>query len=342
MTRVAVDLARPVVLGPNQPPERFYRGGDRIAAFRGRQAGAERVPEDWVGSTTALFGDTGLGLSTLPDGRLLAEAVEADAVHWLGAGHVGRFGADIGLLVKLLDAGERLPVHAHPDVAFAHDALGLGHGKTEAWIVLEPGDVHLGFARDVGRAELGDWVERQDVPAMLGAMHRLTLSRGDAVLVPAGIPHAIGDGLLVVELQEPTDLSILLEWDGYGIDGRRDGHLGLGHPAALDAVDTHGWSAAEVRGLVRATAGTDGPLLPGGEPFFRAERWRAPGAWDAGFAVVVVIDGTGELVDRDGRTTDLRRGSTVLVPHAAGELDLVAGPRLEVVRCRPPAPSQTG
>ena len=50
---------------------------------------------------------------------------------------MARFGTSTGLLVKLLDAAERLPVHAHPDRAFAREAFDSPFGKTEAWIVLD-------------------------------------------------------------------------------------------------------------------------------------------------------------------------------------------------------------
>jgi mannose-6-phosphate isomerase len=329
------------VLPANQPADRFYRGGARIAAFRGEPPRGTHAPEDWIGSTTALFGADTLGLSRLPDGGLLADAVQGDPEYWLGPEHVAAFGADVGLLVKLLDAGQRLPVHAHPDVPFAGEHLGLAHGKTEAWIALEPCAVHLAFDRDVPELELRRWVEDQDVEdqdveAMLGAMHRLELDRGDAVLVPAGLPHAIGEGAFVLELQEPTDLSILMEWEGFELDGPRDGHLGLGFETALAAVDRRGWAPSQVAALRQATAATTGPLLPGAEGFFRAERWRTSGRWGAGFAVVVVVAGQGELVDDAGAATPLHRGQALLVAHAAGALELVAHDGLEVVRCRPP------
>ncbi|HEY0218102.1 MAG TPA: class I mannose-6-phosphate isomerase [Cellulomonas sp.] len=330
-----------IVLAANQPRERFYRGGPRIAAFRGPADGTggdDHVPEDWVGSVTALFGEQSLGLSRLPDGRLLADAVRGDPVAWLGPEHVATLGTDLGLLVKLLDAGERLPVHAHPDVAFAARHLGLGHGKTEAWIALEPAPVHLGFRRDVPAETLRHWVDEQDTAAMLAAMHRVDLERGDAVLVPAGLPHAIGAGAFVVELQEPTDLSILVEWDGFAIDGATDGHLGLGFDVALAAVDRRAWSPEEIAALRGARAADVGDLLPAASAFFRAERWRDEGVWDPGLAVAVVVDGVGALVTEAGSRTPLRRGTTVLVPWSAGALRLEAGGGLEVLRCRPPAP----
>lgn len=334
-------MTRPVPLPANQPADRFYAGGARIAAFRGddgRPAGGDHVPEDWVGSATALFGERTLGRTRLPGGELLADVVAADPVGWLGPEHAEAFGADVGVLVKLLDAGERLPVHAHPDREFASRHLGLTHGKTEAWIALTAAPVHLGFSRHVGDAELRCWVAAQDTAAMLDAMHVLDLEPGDAVLVPAGLPHAIGAGAFVVELQEPTDLSILVEWAGFAIDGSAAGHLGLGFGTALAAVDRRGWTAEEIAALRGARAADTGDLLPDAAPFFRAERWRGPGEWDAGFAVAVVVGGSGALVAADGTRTALATGATVLVPWSAGALRLEDAGALEVLRCRPPVP----
>lgn len=334
--------AGPVVLAANQPPDRFYAGGARIAEFRGPDgapADGDHVPEDWVGSATTLFGDDALGLTRLPGGGTLADAVAADPVAWLGPGRAAVHGADVGLLVKLLDAGERLPVHAHPDVPFAARHLGLAHGKTEAWVALTAAPVHLGFRRDVGADELRRWVDGQDAAAMLDAMHVLHLAPGDAVLVPAGLPHAIGAGAFVVELQEPTDLSILVEWAGFGIDGAVAGHLGLGFDTALAAVDRRGWRASDVEALRGARADDVGDLLPAAAPFFRAERWRGAAEWDAGFAVAVVVGGAGALVAAGGARTPVRRGSTVLVPWSAGAVrwEPADGEPLEVLRCRPAA-----
>ncbi|WP_062135249.1 class I mannose-6-phosphate isomerase [Demequina aestuarii] len=329
--------SHPWILTAHQPPDRFYAGGERIAAFRGAGPVRPHTPEDWVASVTTVFGHERLGLSTLPDSTLLADVVRADPDGWLGADHVARYGDDPAVLVKLLDAGQRLPVHVHPDVAFAQHHLGLGHGKTEAWIFLEPAPVWLGFMRDVSRDEVRSWVSGQDVDAMLSAMHRLQLAAGDAVLVPAGTPHAIGQGALIVELQEPTDLSVLMEWKDFAIDGERDGHLGLGFDVALEALDRRGRDLIEVASWRESSAEDDGALLPGAGDFFRAERLRGDASGDAGYSVLVVERGVGALVPGQGQAIPLQRGMTILTPHAAGDLTLVDHGELEVLRCRPPA-----
>ena len=127
---------RPIVLPPNLQ-RHFYKGGPRIAELRGLDIDADHMPEEWIGAVSSMFGQPERGLSRLDDGTLLRDAIAADPEPYLGPGN----GADTGLLVKLLDAGERLPVHCHPSRAFARERLGSRFGKTEGWIVLyaEPG-----------------------------------------------------------------------------------------------------------------------------------------------------------------------------------------------------------
>ena len=316
-------------LPSNRPPERFYRGGARITELRGDPPAAEREPEDWVGSTTTIFGERELGLTRLPDGRLLRDAVESDPVAWLGAEHVARWGSDVRLLVKLLDAGQRLPVHAHPDDAFAAQHLGAAHGKAEAWCILEGGTVHLGLREDIGMPQLADLVARQDTGALLALLHEIEVSPGDVVWVPPGELHAIGAGVLLLELQQPEDLSILLEWDGFAIDGAAAGHLGLGFEVALGAVNRAGRTSEGVSALMRRAAGA-GTLLPdAAEEYFRLERVAVASevALDAGFAVILVVDGelvVGGLPGARGATFVAAANETVsAIGH--GEL-LVARP----------------
>jgi mannose-6-phosphate isomerase len=328
----SVGTRRPAVVAlPANQPRRFYRGGDAIADFRGDPPTDGWRPEDWVGSTTALFAEAVTGMTRLDSGVLLRDAVRADPAAWLGPAHVNRFGADPALLVKLLDAGQRLPVHCHPDDAFAAAHLRSPYGKTEAWAILaaaEGATVHIGFRRDVDPAELAELVARQDADALLSLLVALPVTAGDTVLVPAGAPHAIGAGILLLELQQPTDLSVLLEREGFEAG---DPAVGLGD-TALDCVDRTGWDAARAA-AVRARVDAPAALPPAADPYFRLDRLGGGDELDPGFAIVVVTAGTGFLgfTDSDWK---LSRGRTLLVPYAAGP-GRVDGD-VTVLRCRPP------
>jgi mannose-6-phosphate isomerase len=338
---------KPVPLGPNQPRQ-FYLGGAKIAAFRGLTGTSDHLPEDWMASTTTLFGKSDAGLTRLPDGQVLRAAVEADPEAYLGAEHVNRFGTDTALLVKLLDAGQRLPVHCHPGDDFAVRHLGCPygpHGKTEAWIVLpgsEPGAVvYLGFRSDVDGATLGNWTAAQDSAAMLAAMNRFEVAPGDCVLVQAGLPHSIGAGAFVVELQQPSDLSVMLEWEPFGVDG--EVQVGVPRDVALRCLDRRAVDAERLKRLHLRHDGSPVParpvsLLPAeADPFFRAERVTPQGAaltLPAAFSVLVVCAGTGTLSTEHGDRVPLRSGDTVLVPFGCGQTELAGG--VDVVRCLPP------
>ncbi|MBB4929793.1 mannose-6-phosphate isomerase [Lipingzhangella halophila] len=339
---------RPVHM-PVEVMEHFYRGGHAIRALRGGPQRCERSPEEWLASVTARFGAEPAGLSRLPDGAFLRDAIAADPQGWLGADHHARFGARTGVLAKLLDAGERLPVHLHPDRDFARQHLSCGHGKTEAWIVLaaEPGaTAHLGFSVPVDRAELTGLVQRQDPAELLSRMHEVPLHAGDTVLVPAGLPHALGAGAFVLEVQEPTDFSILLDWRGFALDGPAEGHLGLGFDLALEAVRRDPLRRGEVEALRLSGAANAGAadhlrrlLAEEAEPYFRADLVRpaTSAAVPAGFAVLVVLHGSGELRTRAGEHVGLARGDVLAVPHAAGPLSVRGD--VTAVLCRPPEPT---
>jgi mannose-6-phosphate isomerase len=325
---------KPFVLPPNVL-RHFYAGGARIAALRGLELESDHMPEEWLGAVNSSFGHESRGLSRLEDGTLVRDAIARDPEGCLGPAHVERYGADAALLTKLLDAGQRLPVHFHPGREFAHRELGLDHGKTECWVILEaePGAaVHAGFRSEMDLETIRSWMRAQDREAMLASLHELPVAPGDAVFIPAGTPHAIGEGILLVELQEPTDLSILLEWEGFELT-EDEGHLDLGWERALQALDRSAWDADRVAAL----RGGDGRLLPPeADPYFRVERVRGGDALDAGFSVLVGIAGAGSLTTEGGGEQPFRRGDALLVPHAAGSGSL--GGDVEALRCRPPAP----
>lgn len=343
----------PVLMPPNRLAH-FYRGGAGITRLRRVPAPAERSPEEWLGSVTTRHGEAATGLSRLPDGTPLRDAVAADPLAWVGPDVLPGGPGDTGLLVKLLDAGQRLPVHLHPTREFARHHLGSCYGKTEAWYVLETAgerpQVHLGWRTAVSGADLARAVAEQDASWMLERMHAVDVRPGDAVHVPAGSVHAIGAGILLVEVQEPTDLSLLVEHTGFAAP--EDAFLGLAPADALAAVDRAAWDAERVAELHRhvpldSRAADPVRLLPGeADEFFRADLV-APAAEVAvpvapGFAVVVVVRGAGRLA-WEGGDGGVGAGDVLVVPHAAGSWTLAGD--VTAVLCRPsaapaaPAPS---
>jgi mannose-6-phosphate isomerase len=353
MNQPAVSLD-PIALGPNYATHSpAYVGGGGIARFRGLPATDPVRPEDWVGSATARFGQRENGLTRLPDGRWLTDAIAADPDGWLGPEHRARYGLSAGLLVKLLDSANRIGVHLHPSDEFAVKHLDCPFGKTEAWIILDTGgpdgdvagQAWAGFTRDVSRDELAEWRRTNDVAAMLANLNQIPVRPGSAVLVPAGVPHGMGAHVLCLELQQPTDFSIGLE--GRIVPGQDQvlaSDLGLGAELALAAVDREAWPPARLAGLFGPGLSAPGPVLPAAaDPFFRTELVSAaagPVRLEEGFSIVVGVRGHGQLRGGVGDTRlPLSRGSTCLVPFGTGRVELTGD--VEAIVCRPGNPAAT-
>jgi mannose-6-phosphate isomerase len=317
-------------------------------------------PENWIGSTTQArkTGNSpiveGISNVRLPTGEVvpLPTLLDAHAEALLGAAHVARFGNQTALLVKLLDTATRLPVHAHPDRAFAARHLHAPFGKTEAWIIvrtrkLEHGRPYilLGMQEDQTRAAFEAAVRQQDSAALTGMLHRIDVQAGDVYFVPAGIPHAIGEGILMVEAQEPTDFSLVAEYAGFPVDPER-AHFGLGWDVALQAFDTTPLSReALVQACkrtpmtVRQQGGNVEQLLLDTE-FFGARRVSLVSdgalASDGRFNVAIVMGGTGTMTLPSGDVM-LHTGDSFILPAAMAPVRLSATPgeRLELLRCLP-------
>lgn len=324
---------------PSNQFDHFYRGGNRIGALRHGPGGPMR-PEEWIGSITTRFGESEQGLSRLSDGTLLRDAIKGDPDGWLGENHVKNFGLSTEILIKLLDPDQRLPVHYHPNKAFAKTHLGLDHGKTEAWIILEAptgSGVGLGFIETQNRQDLLKLVRSQDSVALLASLRQVGVKAGDAVLVPAGVAHAIDAGIFVLELQEPTDLSALLEWEGFAVDGNKDGHLGLSFETVIDALRFDPLTDSEFESLITHNVFSGGltrSLLPlKSDGYFRAHL--APGAGDfpAGFALVLVLDGVGSISFANAPKVEIEKGDAIVIPFSAGAFAFRGA---NAIVCRPP------
>ncbi len=245
-------LALPLRLPPNRV-YRFYRGGDQIDRFRGAPEPRDTVlPEDWVGSTTAALNPPehtyeGEGQSWVEVGGkrvIIADVLRDRPEDVAGREIVERYGPTTALLVKLLDAGSRLPLHVHPSRDLARQIFDSQFGKAEAWAVVATRQIEgapspriwLGFKEDVSREQLMAWITDQDTAAIRGAMNEIEVAPGDGVFVRPGLLHATGAGVFLVEAQEPTDFSIVAEYDGYPI--APDGvHMFKGWDTMIEVID---------------------------------------------------------------------------------------------------------
>ena len=202
---------------------RTYLGGKMISALHGEDGEDDHFPEEWLMSVVSArnAGREHIveGVTKVPGGSVtLPRLLETDPEALLGRAHFEKYGANPGVLVKLLDAAERLTLQAHPTRAEAMRLFGSSFGKTECWHILDCRSVggaepciYMGFREGITRAHWKHCFDKQDIPAMLACLHRIPVKKGDTFIIRGGVPHGIGAGCFLVEIQEPTDYTVRTE-----------------------------------------------------------------------------------------------------------------------------------
>ncbi len=211
------------------------------------------------------------------------------------------------MLIKLLDARERLSVQVHPPAAIA-PAL-RGEPKTEMWYFLDclPGaSIYAGLRRGVTRAAFDEAMERGEVEQTL---HQAPVRAGESIFIPSGRVHAIGEGCLIVEVQQNSDTTYrVFDWNRTGLDG---------NPRALHIAES--MSSIDFDDFEPAvdSPGDTGDHVVAACEHFVVERWaldRPRAAADEGeFAIFVPVEGR---VAFGG--VAFEPGSFFLVPANAG------------------------
>jgi len=223
-------------------------GGRRLGEILGREIPADQpIGESWE------IADHPHGESVVangPDrGLTLHALIERDPDAILGTEVAARYGTRFPLLVKYIDAEDKLSVQVHPDDAYAGVHEGE-LGKTEMWHVLhaDPGACLIaGLTPGVTREDFAHALAHDD-PAQL--LYRMPVHTGDSIFIPAGRIHAIMPGLLILEIQQNSDTTYrLYDWGRMGLDGT---------PRALhvdDAMAVTNWTDyAPKTGCVREEA----------------------------------------------------------------------------------------
>lgn len=321
------------------PPLRFASrfkprpwGGRMLSQMFGKPLPAEQtIGESWE------LSDLPEDESLVAEGPLRGVSV-GELIRRFGAALVGRAPLCEGrfpLLIKWLDARENLSVQVHPANAAA------GAVKHEAWFVAhaEPhARLYLGFREGVTPA---DAACAANSPAIVDLLHAVTPRVGDCYYLPSGLPHALGAGVVVAEVQTPSDVTYrLYDWDRVGLDGRpRELHIDAALASARFDIPrdvimqprSHVAAAhATISHLVRSDAFCiDRARLAAGvcEPIPHAE-----------MTVWIVLAGCGEF--RRGEVAQpIHAGDVVLLPASTAGITVSADTPLDVLEVSVPIAS---
>ena len=210
-----MENAQPITFEPIAM-ERVW-GGRRLESLLGKHL----PPGEPVGESWELVDreDAQSVVHTGPhQGSTLHDLWTQHRVEVFGNAHADHPAPRFPMLVKLLDARERLSVQVHPP---AHAAAALnGEPKTEAWYFLDclPGaSIYAGLKRGTTRADFESAVARGTVEDVIA---RQPVHSGDSIFIPSGRLHAIGEGCLIVEIQQNSDTTYrVFDWNRTGLDG---------------------------------------------------------------------------------------------------------------------------
>jgi mannose-6-phosphate isomerase len=237
------DLTKPIRLKTARS-WRTYMGGRLIDELHQLENPSDtHFPEEWLMST----------VRARNSGR--EDIVEG--LSFTSEGNIPLFdiAGDLGVLVKLIDSAERLTVQVHPTKEKAAKLFSSDYGKTECWHILGTRKIdgvvpciYLGFREGITREKWVRLFEEQDTEGMLECLHKIEVEAGDTFLIMGGVPHAIGHGCFLTEIQEPTDYTIRTE--RVTPAGLRVAdfmcHQGLGFDLMFDCFEYTGESIEEI------------------------------------------------------------------------------------------------
>jgi mannose-6-phosphate isomerase len=308
--------------------ERVWGGRELAQVFGKNLPPTVPIGESW--EITDRPGD----VSTIANGPLAGKDL-----HWLIQNHsqelMGKTRLENGrfpLLIKILDAREKLSLQVHPPADKA-DRLG-GEPKTEMWYIADaaPGaELYVGLKPGVTREVFEQKIRSGSVAE---CFHRIAVHSGDTMFLPSGRVHAIGAGLVIFEIQQNSDTTYrVFDWNRVGLDGKpRALHVA----ESLESIDFNDFEPR----LVEAEPRKSGQLVSRrlvDDPLFRVESFTATSSERMKFdqsklRIIGVVEG--RLSIGDGKNAvELNKGQFCLLPAgmASTEVCIEAGGRFLLV-----------
>ena len=286
----------------------YIWGGTKLKTEFGKCSGFDIIAESWE-LAAHKDGESVVGSGEYA-GLSLTEYIEKAGHNIIGA-NAERFDY-FPILIKLIDAHDRLSVQVHPNDEYALREEGE-YGKTEMWYVLDCKDgamIYYGFNRDITRAEYEMVIKENKLIDLLNAV---PVHKGDMFFIPAGTVHAIGAGIIICEIQQNSNTTYRV------YDYNRRDKSGNTRPLHIE-------KAVEVSDLRKTSAL---PHVPDGCDvtlascdYFTVRRLRIDGSANinidsSSFRSLIITDGSGEMTLNNEMMT-FCKGDSVFIPAQDG------------------------
>ncbi len=304
----------------------YYFGGRRIAEFFNRKLPEGIIAETWELSDHS--GNPGIVQNGFWSGCSLHSLIERYGADLMGSKKTGDIYNRFPLLLKFLDVHQYVLLQIHPNDEFCKRHGFEDSGKAEAWHILwaEPNAViYYGTRHGVNLADISTAIDENRV---LDLLQPIPVKAGDTIYIPPGRIHAIGAGILLFEIQQNSDVTIIPEFlflHGVAIEESRDG---IAKQMFLDQIRLEEIPQGEEK--IRPLA------IPCGENKrifhmacnnFALEEWHINSPWKVNshpdkFVAFTTVEGQGQII-YDGGKESYQAGRTIFIPAKMGDYQIV-------------------
>ena len=294
-------------------------GGNRIRSDFGMETDLKNIAEAWVLSCHE-DGESIVSGGKY-DGKTLSDVLEKElGMEALGTNCKCESIEDFPILIKLIDADDKLSVQVHPDDEYAAAHEKDVRGKTEAWYIIDCDDdaeLIYGFKEDITKEEFRASIENG---TLLDKVNRAKVKPGDVAFISSGTLHAIGKGILLAEVQQSCNTTYrVFDYNRTGLDGKpRELHVAKAVDVTNCAVPE---GSLEPEGIPVKHDGYVSILLSEC-PYFTmtsvdVETLYADDADETSFVSLIVLDGNGKIKCGD-EEYDIKKGDSIFIPAASG------------------------
>jgi mannose-6-phosphate isomerase len=294
----------------------YIWGGLRLRDEFGKKSSLEKIAESWEVSTQK---DNQSKIANGEyKGKPLEDYIALNKEKILGKNCVNM--TDFPVLIKLIDATDKLSVQVHPHDEYVKSGFS---GKSEMWYVMdaEPdAKVILGFSRDITKDEFSERIKDN---TLLEVVNEIPVKKGDVFYVKSGTLHAIGKGILIAEIQQNSDITYrVYDYKRTDRDGKtRELHVN-------DALEVTKRTPPEegFRGINKSC--DDGSVLLVKNPYFCVYKCvdiKTINVTEKSFCALLFVDGMGSLSyieEGSKKQINFKRGDSVFIPAEFGEFSL--------------------
>ncbi len=295
-------------------------GGNKLKSDFNMKSDLSNIAEAWMlschedGESTVIGGEfDGLTLSKLIENELGLECLGTNCSEFESI-------EDFPILIKLIDADDRLSVQVHPDDEYAAAHEKDVRGKTEAWYIIdcdEDAELIYGFKDDISKEDFRASVEDG---TLLDKVNRAKVKAGDVAFISSGTLHAIGKGILLAEVQQSCNTTYrVFDYNRTGLDGKpRELHV----DKAVDVTKcTIPEGTLDPIGMPVKHDGYTSILLAECRYFtmtlIDVENLFAGTADEKSFTSLIVLDGEGSIKCGDEEYS-LKKGDSIFIPANSG------------------------